>query len=905
MVFLRSDLELLLQQIVAAGGTSIDGPTVLRVGDTSPLPLEPAGNSATGADTQVSGGEARVVEALRDAILATNDLDFINSWLVEDIDELPTDPTQSAALAWDIERVIAAARKLLAASDPGSLGTPAATDNAPHLLNVAREKLQAEIGDAQFRPFASWAELLASLKQPERVVELVARYGTHEALAAAATLADKRIIATLLVLGGNDLDGNGTIDQGEIAPADRLDFMNAAGAYAGGSLGGLNLVPVSSAGLSLAMAPIGPSADFVFESEIETLQSTAPAETGAAEAQVKAISNGSSVILTGDDTGAEPGADTPAEDDGPAVDARQQFIRLGLDGRAIDSDENILTPVTISDLVLIGTDAAEFLAGGAGNDTIQGGGGNDRLSGGAGNDRIAGGTGDDVVLGGAGDDQLQGDDGDDIVLTGTGSDQAEGGAGNDYILADGEDTTVSGGEGNDWVEGGNQASGDDPDSIGGDDVIVSVSMGSVDGGGGDDIIVSSGGGGLYRGGAGFDWVGNYGGSAQDGDAAESDASLDSIEGLSGSSGDDDLRGDDRGGDQLSAAGDALANVTLITGLQAYLDESFGTSGAPIFDGGNIILAGAGSDTIQGGGGDDLIDGDLALEVRILVDMNENGLLDGDEAAVSSLAELEQGILDGSIDAKHLKIVREILLTGDDDDVDTSVYSGQLAEYEIAVDGNVTVVAHRLLDENGSIIAGSLGSDGIDRLTRIERLQFSDQVLLLTRANGDTYVWQVPTALALAIADAAASDSSSSGSGFGSDNSEASDSSGVSLLDQLAADTGQDLSWLFDDPNDDEFDFSSLSAGDLAPAYETQIIDNSGSGNTGTLDLSGIDWLLGANGDMFVFAPDNAMTADVTGPDLVTIEDVAVIPLGQIDDSSAAYHVELVGVYDIIPSEYVL
>ncbi len=874
MVFQRSDIEILLQQIVASGALAEGGPL------GAPTALTSAAPESSGVS---SAEEQNIVEALRDAILATNDLDVINGWLAEDIDALPTDEAASAALAWDLERIIVATRKLAAAATQETAAPSTNGEHAPLLLNAARAELTAENGDDSLRPFGNWAELLASLKPTDRVIELIARYGTHEALLAAATLADKRAVATLLVLGSKDTNGNGVLDESEIAPADRLDFLHATGAYAGGSLGGLNLVEVKVAGINAATTPVG--ADFVFESEVDTLQGAgsadgpSPSDAGNA-VRVAAVSNGSSVILTGEDAGDDLGDDGDADTAGPAVDARHQFVRVGLDGRAVDDFNVSLRSGAdgAQDLIIVGTAEADSLTGGAGNDTISGEAGDDKLAGGTGNDRISGGEGNDVVAGGAGDDQLSGDAGDDIIFTGEGSDEADGGDGDDFVLADAEDT-VSGGDGDDWVESGGTASG----------------------GSGSDIIVASGNGhGQFHGGRGFDWISGYNGNSSK--AGEGEPDHDGVEGLSGSGGDDHIQGDDRNSDQLAADGGALTDITLVSGLQAYLDESLGTSGASVFDGGNIILGGGGNDTIRGGGGDDIIDGDLALEVRILVDTNANGVEEADEDSVSSLADLEEGILDGSIDAEHLRIIREILTAGDDDDVDTAVFSGQLAEYEIMIDGRVTTVTHRLLDSSGALVANSIGADGVDRVSRIERLQFSDQVLIQTRVDGETYVWQVPTAVALAIAEAVENDNlvSNSGSGSGLDSAEAAASS--SLLEELAAaNAGEDLSWLFDEVQGPAFDFSSLSAGDLGPATETAVLD--GSSGAGGLDLSGIDWLLGSSGDMFVFASDGSGTDVIDLGELPAIDDVAAISLGTIDESYVGYQVEIVGVHDIMAADY--
>ncbi len=78
---------------------------------------------------------------------------------------------------------------------------------------------------------------------------------------------------------------------------------------------------------------------------------------------------------------------------------------------------------------LNGTDLADDLSGGAGDerllgfggdDTLAGKSGNDVLEGGAGNDRLDGGSGDDTLLGGADDDWLNGGSGSDVYAFGRG-----------------------------------------------------------------------------------------------------------------------------------------------------------------------------------------------------------------------------------------------------------------------------------------------------------------------------------------------------------------------------------------------------------------------------------------------------------------------------------------------------
>ena len=63
--------------------------------------------------------------------------------------------------------------------------------------------------------------------------------------------------------------------------------------------------------------------------------------------------------------------------------------------------------------------------------------------------------------------------------------------------------------------------------------------------------------------------------------------------------------------KLLTTKDELDNVNLIFGLAELLP-----AGPVSFDGGNILLGGAGNDIIIGGGGNDIIDGDACLHVGL-------------------------------------------------------------------------------------------------------------------------------------------------------------------------------------------------------------------------------------------------------------------------------------------------
>ena len=325
-------------------------------------------------------------------------------------------------------------------------------------------------------------------------------------------------------------------------------------------------------------------------------------------------------------------------------------------------DTNYLQYTGDQHVVLGGTDLNDILIASEGDDTLYGDGGNDRLEGGYGNDVIIGGAGDDIMTDIGGDDNFQGEDGNDVMQGGQGENLFLGGRGSDFIIT-GEDISEvfagegndfifgaktnlinAGNEGDDWIELGTQdgAPGDnfDPaiqDPVIGNDVLIGG--GGFDefiGEGGDDIMVGGEGEDHFDGGSGFDW-GTYKddrfgvtvdmlvSDLFEPPVAPSNAGiLDRFaftEGLSGSAFGDFLRGDDADAvtiaDNAGAQGSVLTNIALIDGLQELLDGFFGTPQTS-FGSGNIILGGSGSDIIEGRGGDDLLDGDQWLNVRVSV-----------------------------------------------------------------------------------------------------------------------------------------------------------------------------------------------------------------------------------------------------------------------------------------------
>ena len=148
-----------------------------------------------------------------------------------------------------------------------------------------------------------------------------------------------------------------------------------------------------------------------------------------------------------------------------------------------------------------------------------------------------------------------------------------------------------------------------------------------------------------------------------------------------------------------------------------------------FDGGNIILGGDGSDIIEGRGGNDLIDGDAWLNVRISVRANADG-------TGAEIATLRQHGADGPAHAgRHLQsrpAARSCArsCTRDGPDFDTAVFSGQPGRLH----DRHRQSGHRQPLDDIVTVTDNVGTDGIDTLKHIERLQFADQAIVLGGLN---------------------------------------------------------------------------------------------------------------------------------------------------------------------------
>ncbi len=584
-------------------------------------------------------------------------------------------------------------------------------------LNAARRDFYGVTGDSQLKPYTSWADLVQHLKHELSLVNFIAAYGTHESITGETSLAGKRAAAMALVFGGDDapadrldfLNSTGEYASGPdgvtTTGVDDIDFW----------IGGLAEKQMPFGGL------LGSTFNFVFEEQMEKLQDGDRfyyLERTQGLNFLSELENNSfaKLIMANTDATHLPGDVFTAPGFTLEVDPSQQFTGLGPDGRddpegvvirnnpgTETPDPNYLQYTGEDHVVLGGTDGNDTIISSIGDDTLYGDGGNDRLEGGDGVDMILGGAGDDIITDLGGDDNLQGGDGNDaihggnglnLILGGFGNDfiftgedasEAFGGPGNDFILGARNNEFVFGNEGDDWIELGmsDGSAGENFDAFGRDEVVGhDVFIGNtisdrMDGEGGDDIMVGNGGRvDRYEGGSGFDWASfkddQFGVTADltlrafdETPVPLSNATVlarfTSIQGLSGSAFGDVLRGDEDTATEIAVSG-ATGSVLNQAGIDriAGLDDVVG-AGVTSFGAGNIILGGDGSDILEGRGGDDIIDGDAWLNVRVSVRQNADGT--GDEIATyDSLtdSELQENIFDGTWNPGQLTIVREIL-----------------------------------------------------------------------------------------------------------------------------------------------------------------------------------------------------------------------------------------------------
>jgi Ca2+-binding RTX toxin-like protein len=396
---------------------------------------------------------------------------------------------------------------------------------------------------------------------------------------------------------------------------------------------------------------------------------------------------------------------------------------------------------------LTGSNQADTLIGGGGDDSIFGAVGNDSIVGGGGNDTINGAKGWDTILGGEGNDILTGATGDDSLDGGNGIDTAS------YsISTDGVTVNLTTGVGGSTIPTPGVGSGTD----------TLVNIENVIGSAYNDSLTGDGGANVLTAGTGNDTLAGAGGS----DTFVFDLNLTVADVVDGGLGNDELDYTDVGGgatnelngvtgvetivlgnaatsvttlDTLVAAGQVLTvNANALTGANALtlngvaeLDGSFNISATAQSDtiscgaGNDTIVAFAGADVLIGGAGNDLFVFGGNLDANDIVaggdgtdvlTYTDDGTATTDLVGVTSMESITLGdaatsvvTTDGLVSAGQTLVVTAAALTG----VNGLTWIGS-AE----TDGSFNITGSNQAD---SITGGTgndtvTGGDGNDTLT---------------------------------------------------------------------------------------------------------------------------------------------------------------------------------------------
>ncbi|PTR14803.1 Ca2+-binding RTX toxin-like protein [Nitrosospira sp. Nsp2] len=657
--------------------------------------------------------------------------------------------------------------------DLAAINIARARDTGIPTFNDARKQFYDMTADPQLKPYESWTDYAQNIKNPVSIINFIAAYGTHQTVVDAATLQGKRDAATLIVMGDFDLNGNGTIEANEIAPADRIDFLNHTGTWSAIETG-LNKVDFWIGGLAESKMEfggmLGSTFNFVFETQLENLQNgdrfyylsrlQGTNLLNELEANTFSALTMRNTDLGNDDAAHLPGAIFDRADHILELDLSKQIGPDPTDNNPIlgpkvlrnnpntpGPDTNYLKFRGGEHVVLGGSEGADTLVGDRGIDTLWGDGGNDLLNAQSEADTVFGGDGDDIIIDPFGDDFLRGQDGNDVISAGPGLDIVLGGGGKDFIHA-GADTnevfagreddfvmagaggdTLLGNEGDDWLEGGegfDTLAGENSELffnspiIGHDVMFGQGNDTDYDGESGDDIMVSGVGIQRNEGMFGFDWsIAKTDPYGVDHDltvkvfsTVEADIlrdRYDLVESMSGWTHDDILRGDNRGSPGFAEPG------------LSFDDHVLDQAGINRIDGLQALL-GAGvtsfrdGNIIIGGDGNDVLQGRGGFDI-----------LDGDAwlnvriavtghptvTSVESMAELLPLMLSREINPSQLSIVREILHdTTPTDNSDTAVFQGNLADY--VIEGRTVTTRAADLDGDGFISVTDLNDGPVVR-----------------------------------------------------------------------------------------------------------------------------------------------------------------------------------------------
>ncbi len=362
-------------------------------------------------------------------------------------------------------------------------------------LNETRKQLY-EGGDPQpadLKPYDSWAEFGAHLKNPASLVNFIAAYGTHATITAAATLEEMRTAAANLMaaaIAGDNSTG-------------AVDFIFGAGSYA---TSGLNDVDLWIGGLAEAHPEfggmLGSTFNYIFEAQMENLQFGDRMYYLTRTQGLNILNNlepntFSDLVMRNTELGGDYATHlngalfvTPdyilEMDTGIAQEDYNGALTTGLDPlwglgevhsslipkkvmRTLGTDTDTTNGNMAGDghleggtirftggehVVVGGTEGNDKIYSDRGIDTVWGDGGNDYINAGTESDDVFGGEGDDIIEDPFGDDVLRGNQGNDVISEARGADLVFGDEGQDYLILGQDAAEAFGGEGNDFILGG-------------------------------------------------------------------------------------------------------------------------------------------------------------------------------------------------------------------------------------------------------------------------------------------------------------------------------------------------------------------------------------------------------------------------------------------------------------------
>ncbi|EFL88146.1 peroxidase family protein [Ahrensia sp. R2A130] len=456
-------------------------------------------------------------------------------------------------------------------------------------LNQTRAELFAATGgDTALKPYESWTEFGNNLLNPGSLVNFVAAY-SHD-------------MAIDLARAENRLDDARTLAQ------DKIDNDAAFMGSGAGRDMGLEDIDLWMGGLAEAKVVVGgvtgmlgSTFDFVFANQMIAMQDGDRFYyLGRVGGNILDQIEGqtfSDILMRG------TGATHMHGDAFGTPDSYHELSSLG-------QTDFTASDVTAEDHEVIGgTNDANIIRAGNGNDTVWGDGGDDEIHGGLADDHLYGGDGDDVIFGDDGVDFIRGDDGDDEIHGGTEDDAITGGKGNDVIFGDAGFDALLGGDGDDVIHGGTQ----DDEILGGEghDLLFGDNGNdALDGEAGDDILIGGRGDDALVGGAGDDLlIGGQGADAMDGGVGGYDIASYETWNSTFATGTPGIQGltidlDDSALSTGHARGDSYLDIEELRGTQ-HNDIIFGSADPAAPD---AIFGGAGNDTIDGRDGDDVISG---------------------------------------------------------------------------------------------------------------------------------------------------------------------------------------------------------------------------------------------------------------------------------------------------------